>query len=142
MTIPFSNYTKLAKVREHNESVLREAAITSTSYSETLGAATERASFPKEKKPTESASFLKEKKRTLASMLRKKETPNEEGSEQLQRHDNANVLWDIQVEAVLIRHHSTKQNKGYDNPFLQLHHLWIRVLDIADMHMLSNESHM
>ncbi|KAF9602908.1 hypothetical protein IFM89_032648 [Coptis chinensis] len=165
MTIPFSNYTKLAKVREHNESVLREAAITSTSYSETLGAATERASLISEreeaysgfhvaeeliifiifsvlvksgslidhpgvpKTATESASFLKEKKRTLASMLRKKETPNEEGSEQarkqccttvpdgrrhkLQRHDNANVLWDIQVEAVLIRHHSTKQNKDH-----------------------------
>ncbi|KAF9601103.1 hypothetical protein IFM89_017008 [Coptis chinensis] len=60
-----SKRAKLAKVREHNESVLRDAAIASTSYSETLGAA------------TESAPFLKEKKQTLASMLRKKETPKD-----------------------------------------------------------------
>ncbi|KAF9608211.1 hypothetical protein IFM89_007833 [Coptis chinensis] len=60
-----SKRAKLAKLREHNESVLREAAITSTSYSKTLGAT------------TESALFLKEKKRTLASMLRKKETPKD-----------------------------------------------------------------
>ncbi|KAK9121970.1 hypothetical protein Syun_019587 [Stephania yunnanensis] len=57
---------KLAKVREHNEAVLREAAMASTSHSEIVGNALELGG--------KGASQYKEKKPTLASMLRKKVT--------------------------------------------------------------------
>lgn len=50
---------KLARVREHNQEVLRESAMASTSYSEDL---------------VQSSSEFKMKKPTLASMLRKKVT--------------------------------------------------------------------
>lgn len=52
---------KLAKVREHNEAVLRESAIASTSYSENFG-------------ENQELSSVQAKKLTLASMLKKKAT--------------------------------------------------------------------
>ena len=57
---------KLAKVREHNEAVLRESAIASTSYSEAFGQNTEAS--------VQCGNDVKEKKATLASMLKKKVT--------------------------------------------------------------------
>lgn len=57
---------KLAKVREHNESVLREAAIASTSRSEAFGEDLGANSLDKP--------VARNKKQTLASMLRKKIT--------------------------------------------------------------------
>lgn len=63
---------KRAKVREHNDAVLREAAIASTSYSEAFGADPEASaqygSVAKAKMPKEP---------TLASMLKKKVTPKD-----------------------------------------------------------------
>jgi UV-stimulated scaffold protein A len=50
---------KLARIRRHNEEVLRESAIASTSYSENL---------------VQSRGEFKMKKPTLASMLKKKIT--------------------------------------------------------------------
>ncbi|ONK60722.1 uncharacterized protein A4U43_C08F21880 [Asparagus officinalis] len=52
---------KLAKIREHNEAVLRESAIASTSYSENFG-------------ENQDPSSVQAKKPTLASMLKKKVT--------------------------------------------------------------------
>ncbi|KAK9145521.1 hypothetical protein Sjap_005424 [Stephania japonica] len=66
---------KLAKVREHNEAVLREAAMASTSHSEIVGDALESGGNV--------ASQYKEKKRTLASMLRKKVTTKDRLAQKL-----------------------------------------------------------
>ncbi|KAJ4957015.1 hypothetical protein NE237_013798 [Protea cynaroides] len=60
---------KLAKVREHNEAVLRQAALSSTSYSAQFGEASESVDVKK--------SMAREKKQTLASMLHKKVTPKD-----------------------------------------------------------------
>lgn len=56
---------KLAKIREHNESVLRDAAVASTSRSSVIGEDTEASSRER---------LAGNKKETLASMLRKKVT--------------------------------------------------------------------
>ncbi|RRT73780.1 hypothetical protein B296_00025385 [Ensete ventricosum] len=66
---------KLAKVREHNEVVLREAAIASTSYSEATGERRDASH--------ESLSEGKTKKLTLASMLKKKVTAKDRISQRL-----------------------------------------------------------
>ncbi|CAL9108341.1 unnamed protein product [Musa acuminata var. zebrina] len=66
---------KLAKVREHNEVVLREAAIASTSYSEATGERRDASH--------ESLSEGKTKKPTLASMLKKKVTAKDRISQRL-----------------------------------------------------------
>ncbi|THU69879.1 hypothetical protein C4D60_Mb08t19080 [Musa balbisiana] len=66
---------KLAKVREHNEVVLREAAIASTSYSE--------ATVERRDASHESPSEGKTKKPTLASMLKKKVTAKDRISQRL-----------------------------------------------------------
>ncbi|XP_043718198.1 UV-stimulated scaffold protein A homolog [Telopea speciosissima] len=60
---------KLAKVREHNEAVLRQSALTSTSRSAKFGDALESVGVNK--------TVAREKKQTLASMLRKKITPKD-----------------------------------------------------------------
>lgn len=67
---------KLAKVREHNESVLRDAAIASTSRSFHIGEETEMGNGS-------SGSFARSKKQTLASMLKKKETSKDRLSQRL-----------------------------------------------------------
>lgn len=66
---------KLAKVREHNEAVLREAAITSTSRSAAFGEA-EHANMGER-------ATAKNKKPTLASMLRKKVTAKDRLAQRL-----------------------------------------------------------
>ncbi|XP_010266549.1 PREDICTED: UV-stimulated scaffold protein A homolog isoform X2 [Nelumbo nucifera] len=65
---------KLAKVREHNEAVLRKAAIASTSHSEIVGdvEAVDR-----------NRRGVREEKKTLASMLRKKITPKDRLAQKL-----------------------------------------------------------
>lgn len=60
---------KLAKVREHNEAVLREAAVASTSYSEAFTESAEAS--------LRGGSGNKVKKATLASMLKNKVTPKD-----------------------------------------------------------------
>lgn len=60
---------KLAKIREHNESVLRDAAMASTSGSASVG---EDGDVTNERKST-----LRDNKRRLAAMLRKKVTPKD-----------------------------------------------------------------
>ncbi|XP_051146036.1 UV-stimulated scaffold protein A homolog [Andrographis paniculata] len=66
---------KLAKVREHNESVLRDAAIASTSKSFHVGEDAETSNG--------SGSSAKTKKQTLASMLKKKETSKDRLTQRL-----------------------------------------------------------
>ncbi|KAF6140827.1 hypothetical protein GIB67_042240 [Kingdonia uniflora] len=66
---------KLAKVREHNEKVLRQSAIASTSQSEVMGE--DWASVGG------NGSHGKEKKQTLASMLRKKVKPKDRITQKL-----------------------------------------------------------
>lgn len=66
---------KLAKVREHNEAVLREAALATTSRSASIGEVVEGYSGRKERTKT--------KRQTLASMLRKKVTPKDRLSQRL-----------------------------------------------------------
>lgn len=66
---------KLAKVREHNEAVLRDAALASTSRSESVG---EEMEIGNGKKP-----LTRNKKPTLASMLRKKETAKDRLAQRL-----------------------------------------------------------
>ncbi|KAL9320484.1 hypothetical protein ACSQ67_012323 [Phaseolus vulgaris] len=66
---------KLAKIREHNEAVLRDAAMASTSRSATLG---EDGELTNEDKLS-----AKEKKQSLASMLRKKVTSKDRIAEKL-----------------------------------------------------------
>ncbi|XP_027351989.1 UV-stimulated scaffold protein A homolog isoform X2 [Abrus precatorius] len=66
---------KLAKIREHNEAVLRDAAIASTSRSATLG---EDGEVTNEDKLS-----ARDKKRGLASMLRKKVTPKDRIAQKL-----------------------------------------------------------
>ncbi|CAL9134331.1 unnamed protein product [Musa textilis] len=66
---------KLAKVREHNEVVLREAAIASTSYSEATGERRDASHV--------SLSEGKTKKPTLALMLKKKVTAKDRISQRL-----------------------------------------------------------
>nr|CAD1839248.1 unnamed protein product [Ananas comosus var. bracteatus] len=66
---------KLAKVREHNEEVLREAAIASTSYSDAFGHPTEGS--------VRNAVGVKVKKPTLASMLKKKVTAKDRLAQRL-----------------------------------------------------------
>ena len=63
------NRAKLAKVREHNEAVLRDAALASTSRSATAGDEAEDTNGRR--------SSSRNKKQTLASMLRKKVTPRD-----------------------------------------------------------------
>ncbi|KAL2349443.1 hypothetical protein Fmac_003443 [Flemingia macrophylla] len=58
---------KLAKIREHNEAVLRDAALASTSRSAILG----------EDGEVEDTLCARDKKQSLASMLRKKVTPKD-----------------------------------------------------------------
>ncbi|OVA00955.1 Protein of unknown function DUF2043 [Macleaya cordata] len=106
------NRAKLAKVREHNEAVLREAAIASTSHSAFVGEdwegeknrqsrakrakvcehdeavlrqSTSRSQFAGEDRDRENqrVSFVKEKKQTLASMLRKKVTTKDRLAQRL-----------------------------------------------------------
>ncbi|XP_068330461.1 UV-stimulated scaffold protein A homolog [Pyrus communis] len=60
---------KLAKIREHNEAVLRDSAIASTSKSAFIGEDWEPST-------SRNPSF-RNKKKTLASMLQKKETPKD-----------------------------------------------------------------
>ncbi|KAL0428730.1 UNVERIFIED_CONTAM: UV-stimulated scaffold protein A [Sesamum radiatum] len=66
---------KLAKVREHNEAVLRDAAIASTSRSSHVGEDIEMGNG--------SRSSAKSKKQTLASMLKKKETSKDRLAQRL-----------------------------------------------------------
>ncbi|CAO2835467.1 unnamed protein product [Amaranthus hypochondriacus] len=66
---------KLAKVREHNDAVLREAAMASTSTSAAFGDVDQGA--------TGERSTMKTKKKTLASMLRKKVTAKDRVAERL-----------------------------------------------------------
>ncbi|KAK4418508.1 UV-stimulated scaffold protein A [Sesamum alatum] len=66
---------KLAKVREHNEAVLRDAAIASTSRSSHIGEDIEIGNG--------SRSSAKSKKQTLASMLKKKETSKDRLAQRL-----------------------------------------------------------
>ncbi|KAL3517303.1 hypothetical protein ACH5RR_024205 [Cinchona calisaya] len=66
---------KLAKVREHNEAVLRDAALASTSRSSYIGEGTEAASGP--------GSLARNKRDTLASMLKKKETSKDRLAQKL-----------------------------------------------------------
>ncbi|KAL0464924.1 UNVERIFIED_CONTAM: UV-stimulated scaffold protein A [Sesamum latifolium] len=66
---------KLAKVREHNEAVLRDAAIASTSRSSHIGEDIEMGNG--------SRSSAKSKKQTLASMLKKKETSKDRLAQRL-----------------------------------------------------------
>ncbi|XP_042487835.1 UV-stimulated scaffold protein A homolog [Macadamia integrifolia] len=60
---------KLAKVREHNEAVLRQSALASTSRSAQFGEDLESVGMKK--------TMARKKKQTLASMLRKKDTPKD-----------------------------------------------------------------
>lgn len=69
---------KLAKVREHNEAVLREAALATTSRSASIGEVVEGYSGRKERTKTK-----RTKRQTLASMLRKKVTPKDRLSQRL-----------------------------------------------------------
>ncbi|CAL0302178.1 unnamed protein product [Lupinus luteus] len=62
---------KLAKVREHNEAVLRDAALASTSGSATIG------------EDNEDKLSAREQKKSLASMLRKKVTSKDRISQKL-----------------------------------------------------------
>ncbi|KAE9593572.1 hypothetical protein Lalb_Chr18g0044491 [Lupinus albus] len=76
---------KLAKVREHNEAVLRDAALASTSGSATIG------------EDNEDKLSAREKKKSLASMLRKKVTSKDRIAQKLlssQARDNAVRLHD------------------------------------------------
>ncbi|KAI3444404.1 hypothetical protein Pfo_001069 [Paulownia fortunei] len=66
---------KLAKVREHNEAVLRDAAIASTSRSSHIGEDMEMGNG--------SRSSAKSNKQTLASMLKKKETSKDRLAQRL-----------------------------------------------------------
>ncbi|KAH6786087.1 hypothetical protein C2S51_038542 [Perilla frutescens var. frutescens] len=66
---------KLAEVREHNEAMLRDAAIASTSRSYYIGEDTEIGNG--------SRSSSKSKKQTLASMLKKKETTKDRLAQRL-----------------------------------------------------------
>ncbi|KAK9279659.1 hypothetical protein L1049_013339 [Liquidambar formosana] len=66
---------KLAKVREHNDAVLREAALASTSRSATIGEDLETTNGEK--------ATSRNKKQTLASMLRKKVTPKDRLAQRL-----------------------------------------------------------
>ncbi|KAL0426129.1 UNVERIFIED_CONTAM: UV-stimulated scaffold protein A [Sesamum radiatum] len=66
---------KLAKVREHNEAVLRDAATASTSRSSHIGEDVEMGNG--------SRSCAKSKKQTLASMLKKKETSKDRLAQRL-----------------------------------------------------------
>ncbi|KAG0486537.1 hypothetical protein HPP92_008632 [Vanilla planifolia] len=67
---------KLAQVRKHNEAILREAAIASTSYSEAFADCTTAASL-------DIGFGVKAKKPTLASMLKKKVTARDRISRRL-----------------------------------------------------------
>ncbi|OIV95055.1 hypothetical protein TanjilG_10875 [Lupinus angustifolius] len=76
---------KLAKVREHNEAVLRDAALASTSGSATIG------------EDNEDKLSAKEQKKSLASMLRKKVTSKDRIAQKLlssHARDNAVRLHD------------------------------------------------
>ncbi|XP_027150650.1 UV-stimulated scaffold protein A homolog isoform X1 [Coffea eugenioides] len=66
---------KLAKVREHNEAVLRDAALASTSRSSYIGEDTEAVSGPR--------SLPRNKRDTLASMLKRKETTKDRLAQKL-----------------------------------------------------------
>lgn len=66
---------KLAKVREHNEAVLREAALATTSRSASIGEVVEGYSGR--------SKLTKTNRQTLASMLRKKVTPKDRLSQRL-----------------------------------------------------------
>ncbi|TXG63035.1 hypothetical protein EZV62_010029 [Acer yangbiense] len=69
------NRAKLAKVREHNEAVLRNAALASTSRSEAVGEDIEVTNGKK--------SSTRNKKKTLASMLRNKVTTKDRLAQRL-----------------------------------------------------------
>lgn len=66
---------KLAKIREHNEAVLRDAAVASTSRSAAIGEDMEVTNGE--------CRSARSKKQTLASMLRKKVTPKDRISQKL-----------------------------------------------------------
>lgn len=66
---------KLAKVREHNEAVLRDASMASTSRSSAIGEDLET--------DDRRRSTVKNKKHTLASMLKKKVTPKDRLAQRL-----------------------------------------------------------
>ena len=66
---------KLAKIREHNETVLRDAALTSTSRSASIG---EDMGVADGEKPS-----ARNKKETLSSMLHKKVTPKDRIAQRL-----------------------------------------------------------
>ncbi|KAH7682141.1 UV-stimulated scaffold protein A protein [Dioscorea alata] len=70
-----SKRAKLARVREHNEAVLRDAAIASTSYSQAFG--------EREEAVEDNRMGRKTKKPTLNSMLRKKITAKDRISKRL-----------------------------------------------------------
>ncbi|KAF5182366.1 Uv-stimulated scaffold protein a-like protein [Thalictrum thalictroides] len=88
---------KLAKVREHNESVLRDAALASTSYSESVGAA------------NQNGPVYKENKQTLSSMLRKKITPKDRIAKRLLNRRASNATRE------LILGEDTKYREAYPN---------------------------
>ncbi|KAL7121573.1 hypothetical protein ACP275_02G190300 [Erythranthe tilingii] len=69
---------RLAKVREHNVAVMRDAAIASTSRSSHIGEDTQIGDVARS-----SSSSSKSKKQTLASMLKKKETAKDRLSQRL-----------------------------------------------------------
>lgn len=66
---------KLAKIKEHNEACLKDAALTSTSRSAAIGEDMEATNAENP--------FARKKKQTLASMLRKKVTPKDRLAQRL-----------------------------------------------------------
>nr|KYP71938.1 Uncharacterized protein KIAA1530 family [Cajanus cajan] len=89
---------KLAKIREHNEAVLRDAALASTSRSATLG----------EDLEVEDKLSARDKKQSLASMLRKKVTPKDRIAQKL-LSSRARVTAD--------RQHVSREDANYREAF-------------------------
>ncbi|PIA34767.1 hypothetical protein AQUCO_03700201v1 [Aquilegia coerulea] len=86
-----------AKAREHNELVLREAALASTSYSENVGAS------------NQNGPDNQENKQTLSSMLRKKITPKDRIAKRLLNRRASNAT------RQLIIGEDTKYREAYPN---------------------------
>ncbi|KAI4355243.1 hypothetical protein L6164_004036 [Bauhinia variegata] len=91
---------KLAKIREHNEAVLRDAALASTSRSATLGEDTEGTDAEKRSS--------RDKEQNLSSMLRKKVTSKDR---------IAQKLLNSRVTDATIRQHVSSQEAKYKEAF-------------------------
>lgn len=91
---------KLAKIREHNEAVLRDAALASTSRSATVGEDGELTN--------EDKLFAKDKKESLASMLRKKVTSKDR---------IAQKLLSSQARDTAVRQHESCEDAKYREAF-------------------------